>query len=369
VPQVTALTIGYGDVFAITYWGRGVAMLAGLCGTALFAILVSVFSNASHFAADERRAFEAMANARRVRVLRQEAGRLVCAALRYHRHTRTKRAAAAAQAKAAAGAPPLSASASARGLVTHAGKRVRTFRRMISCTTERQRFLRAMRQWRTALETARDGARETSDNALLSREILELQSRLSGLSDSVATRNTAAATGQAALAAAVGELATYMGTIGAAVGAGPLPSTPALAALRAAATAAATAARPAGAAARTPAPRVIKESGGSSELRGAQLRSMRAVLTGTGVVSLSAVELATAPGTRSRRGSSDGDAAATVAAAMAVQVATGAAVTAAGAGLRDPPPAVSGEEVMVSMENPMRQPARAPAGSSGESKQ
>jgi hypothetical protein len=217
---VTALTIGYGDVFAITHWGRAISMVAGLCGTALFAILVATVASFSHFAADERRAYEAMCKARLTRMRRQEAARIMLAALRYNAAVRGR-----ARRVAAAGV-------NADGTLVSVKKQAQSLGRTLICSTNKAVFHKAMRRWRNALQAHRDGSRETSETSLLAREILEVQARLMSLSDVHEERGTATAKTMATLSSAVADLAAYVGAIGVAVGAGPLQVTPALAALR-----------------------------------------------------------------------------------------------------------------------------------------
>ena len=56
---VTALTIGYGDVYAVTHAGRVITTLLALSGIVCVALIVTAVANATQLKADERRAFDA----------------------------------------------------------------------------------------------------------------------------------------------------------------------------------------------------------------------------------------------------------------------------------------------------------------------
>jgi 5-bromo-4-chloroindolyl phosphate hydrolysis protein len=57
---VTMLTIGYGDVTAMTVIGRIITMLAGIVGIVVISLLVNAVSNSSRFLEDEVQANEAL---------------------------------------------------------------------------------------------------------------------------------------------------------------------------------------------------------------------------------------------------------------------------------------------------------------------
>jgi hypothetical protein len=57
---ISSLTVGYGDVFAVTHAGRFVTVMLCLWGVVCVALLINAVANATQLKSDERRAFEAL---------------------------------------------------------------------------------------------------------------------------------------------------------------------------------------------------------------------------------------------------------------------------------------------------------------------
>ena len=81
-------TVGYGDMFPLTYGGRAVAVITCLVGVAVIALLVTVITSMSTFRPDEMRAFNALYRNTGRKIFQDSAARMVQACWIYSRGRR-----------------------------------------------------------------------------------------------------------------------------------------------------------------------------------------------------------------------------------------------------------------------------------------
>lgn len=85
--MVTMMTIGYGDIYPQTHFGRFVCILACLVGMLLVSTLVLALSSKLEFTADEARAYAKIKNLHSNDELRGKAARVIAAALLLRRES------------------------------------------------------------------------------------------------------------------------------------------------------------------------------------------------------------------------------------------------------------------------------------------
>jgi hypothetical protein len=110
---ITALTVGYGDIYAMTQFGRGIASLTALAGTMALAILINATARAVELSPAEARASRAFMRVRQHGNKRRIAALVVRGLLKVARHRLPRGAAAAATAAAAAATAAAEAGSSA----------------------------------------------------------------------------------------------------------------------------------------------------------------------------------------------------------------------------------------------------------------
>lgn len=202
---ITALTIGYGDVFAVTHAGRAIAIMCGISGVIFVALLVNAMSRATALKADERRAFEALQRHHLAVERRKLASDLIKAFYTYVLHKRgvrtmvdlfKRRSVSLATANALSGSPSRdSTSVTTNPLRSGLGVRPHLALHLSTSTSTpnaagnhpvphliMRHLVLVLGRWRRHQRIWHETTRDKDDLDIVKRDVIEVSTRLTELS-------------------------------------------------------------------------------------------------------------------------------------------------------------------------------------------